>query len=498
MTSFRGLKTSSLEKSRGYVGWSRYAILLQVISKVLKFRVRGGFALMVATVFALCVLAILAATMTLINRNLGSGAGAELSQQARYSAAAGIREVLQQLARDPNWTPPGGNGSFYQPSSGTLETLSFVDPLLGFEVQVINNFAGSSPVPRPGGGSIPEGQVWMKAYGTYDGRRLAGHHGWGEKLAVKPEVKIDYALFETTSGCEPKETVIRSYSSEPFIPEAADPVAGTNLLYDTHLRAGNSFQIIPPVAIDGSLILPAPSSLLPPAPITTGGVVYDPVEPLRLKFRVPHSLRSVSPTTPTPTPGTPLPPGRYTDLNVYAGSPVILRSGVYVFDNIYVHPGARIDTLLDVAPPPTPPTPPPPLPELSPVVVYVRENFGVGMGSQVNTVSSVDLAAPPPVSLPRPRHFQLYTTDEGNDTTHGFGPGNTNVQIAGGGSEFVGIIAGDRAVVGQYAGSTIRGGMTVGRHVWGYGGATVVYDRTLTDVELEGETEWVLIGEADG
>ena len=40
--------------------------------------------------------------------------------------------------------------------------------------------------------------------------------------------------------------------------------------------------------------------------------------------------------------------------------------------------------------------------------------------------------------------------------------------------------------------------MTVGRHVWGYGGATVVYDRTLTDVELEGETEWVLIGEADG
>lgn len=251
----------------------------------------------------------------------------ERASQAKYAAKAGLSRALLELSKDPLWAPP----TLLLPD-GDPDGLPFRHDYLGSEIRVVNNWAGTAPIPAPDSTMVEPGRVWLECTGTLHGRALGGAHGVAAALAVKPEVVFDLACYqrEGTLNIGPPSVLIASYRSTnaPNVPKV--PVPAT--LSQATIRAEGGVMMNGASQLQGRVQVPRVDSEVS-AHLAAPLVDVVPDGPLRLQFSEPEAFRAL----PHPSHGGPdldLAPGPYLDIEVPAGGRLTLHGGTYYIDSL--------------------------------------------------------------------------------------------------------------------------------------------------------------------
>ena len=421
-------------------------------------RSKLGMALITVLLLVGVISLLLTSVATLSRQNTGSFLYKERILMANYAAQSGLRHAMLQLSENPNWAP-----------SGVVVGQLPLEGRLGYEVELVNNFSGLTPIASPGG-DVPSGQVWLRSQGTVEGKKLAGGFGRAQSFCVKPDVLFEDAFYERNHDLHPKNCVIDVYNSEPggaFLPDF-DPTNPATVRREASIRSDTSVDLEGSL-LDGHIIVPDESTTVTTVGSTLSGeILRQPEVPLKQKFSKPEIFASSSLAS-SPNTGRVL-PGPYSLLNVPDGGTVELeKGGLYYFQRVVLGEGSRLEIVDpggaadDVC------------------VVYVGIAFTLGQGAAVNPQLGADLS--------RPRDFQLYTSDEGNLT----GNPSTNVTL-GLDAEFTGVISGLGCRFKGSSNAELFGAVVCDHSSWDPG-FTVHYDVSLRGQTLQGDPEWVLINQ---
>jgi hypothetical protein len=368
------------------------------------------------------------------------------STRASYAAEAGVARVLLELSLDPNYNP----GTLVLPDSDP-KALDFSDKSLGAEVEIINNFAGTTSVPTPDGPLGP-GRVWCRSRGKLSGKFFRSQSSTAKAILTRPDVVMNYGLRQLQNQIVlGANNSIGSYLSAV----GADPKPPGSINSNVRLRTNELGILIPGSTVfNGAVDLPTAST--PVTGTVLGGTQVKQEAPPILKFSEPTTYRSLPHPNYTGSSINLAPNRPYGGVYVNAGGTLRLTGGEYFIGECYLQPGADIVVTGATA--------------TNPCIVYLGSGFLALGNNDINWNGA-------------PRTLQIYGCDAERDAI-----------------DDNGIMAGSR-VSCVWAGRETS--LTLGNNVQFYGAADIremkfgsncqlIFDETLAGEVLEGKPEWVL------
>lgn len=354
--------------------------------------------------------------------------------------------MLLELSRNPDYSP----GTLILPD-GDPSGLDFSDKSLGAEVDVVNNFSGTTPVSTPDG-SLAPGRVWLRSRGRVSGTFYRSQRYTARAIVTRPEVVLNYALRQAVGPIKlGAANTVRSYVPAGDLDPKPPGVLGANLRVranETGLSLGGG------ALIDGVVEIPTTDTPVSGTPSGGTEVVQD--GPASLKFSEPLAFR------PLPHPDAigsslDLPPGQpYGQIEVQPGGTLVLHAGEYYAINLVLRAGARLvvsGATVD-----------------DPCVFYIGSGFGASGNNEVNWEGA-------------PRLLQFYDTDIQGD-------GRNSSWISSGAR--MSCVWASRETAVNFGDDVEFYGALDG-HSFTFGSnCHLVFDETLVGEVLEGKAEWVV------
>lgn len=284
-----------------------------------------------------------------------TGLAYEMKSKGKYVSQSGLQLALEQLHLDPDW-----------PSPQTSQTLTLdvsPDGRLQAKLLVFNNSSGTTVETTPEGVAVGPGQVYIDSTAIVEGREILGSFGQASSLLVQPPVEFKHAVFDNDHGVAQQAgdawadaydsdlgenpTAIYNWSvGQPDQPSTTPPYDGRG---GSSIRSGGTLSSN--LITYGDLYLPT-GGILKNSNQVGGSVIRLDDPHIPLVFKVPIHLESDM-TSPF-TPGVPLPPGNYGDVNVPDHSVMILQRGDFRFDVLTLGEGSRVVLEEDTDVPPAP------------------------------------------------------------------------------------------------------------------------------------------------
>ena len=377
--------------------------------------------------------------------------------RASYAARAGLQNALVQLSGNDEWQPSS-------PFTGTLQH----DPSLSFEVEVLNNFSGSTDQIAPSGVTVPSRRVWLRSTGIVDGERVELGSGQAESLPVRPPVIFNHNIHERGSYIQFTGNVADTYEPLPSLnPEHFrddDPPNLSDGDRNASVRTGDYFSINLGL-VDGDITAPSLSDISADPSRYSGELIADPVQTPPLVFTRPASLPEPT-TVAVPGAGNVLAPGSYTELNIVPGERVEFQNGDYYFKILTIGDGGSLELTSDVS-------------KDEPCVIFIAEQMNVGIDAKVNLEHSNFKL--------HPDLLQIYGTDEDPE-------GKTRVTFDQGSLSCL-VLAGARIYAVMREDSEIFGSFIVESLVEGPNSKFHYPHDVLRNQELDTRNEWVLFNE---
>lgn len=399
--------------------------------------------MLVLALLTVIVLVSLAAVSLIEQHSSNSSRGLK-SAQTRYAARAGLNQALLKLSQDHNWDP----GTFTLPNGDTT-LVQFLDSNLGAEVTVLNNYLGTTPVPAPDGSTLAPGRVWLRSQGTLGGRVLTHAAGLAKAIAAQPDVKFDHALNQRAGvlNMTGLGVQVSSYSGN-YATSAGTFGDAAIVRGELGVTAGGGSSVAGMAEV--------PRAGLPLAGSFSLGTQVVAKGPLTLRFTEPRNYQSLPHPTPSGS-GLDLMAGPYGGVN--ASGTLTLHEGVYYFESLTLAANTTIN-LVGATP-------------TDPCVVYIGTALVTGPACQLNPGGE-------------PRLLQIYSTDSDNNGFEIFDLGAAT---------FCSAVFASKSMILQFGvGATLYGAADCRWFLWN-NNARVIFDEALIGQVLEGEPEWVMVGE---
>ncbi len=368
------------------------------------------------------------------------------STQASGAADSGVARVLLELSRDPEYNP----GTLVIPD-GSLLSLPFLDKALGAEVDVINNFSGTSTVPTPDGPLAP-GRVWLQSRGKVGDRFFRSQRSAAKAIVMRPDVIMDFGLRQLTGPIKlGNNNTVRSYLPAGVV----DPKPPATFSDSVILRANEAGVQVPgSSSIFGKVEIPTADT--PVSGSVTGGAVVREAAPPTLKFAEPLAFRALAHPDVSGA-MLDLPSGQpYGAVIVSPGGKLVLHGGEYYFIDIDLGTNARI--YVDGAT------------LANPCIIYLGSGFRARGNNEINWGGS-------------PRLLQIYDCDLEGDGI------NSNWIQAG--SKLSCVWAGRETGL-SFENNVIFYGAVDAKEVKFQNNCQLVFDESLVGQVLEGKPEWIL------
>lgn len=395
-----------------------------------------GIALVSILILLAVVAGIVGSSTLFVQQRVASSALRDNELKGRYAAQAGISRALEELRSDGNWEP---------------DTFSEeIAPELGFEVEVVNNRAGTSPRSAPDGSEVAPRHVWLRSVGIVRGERVRGRFGQATTQAVQPLPQFDHAVHAMAPLVMNswRDNVVDSYDGvfTNYQPLGSRP---NRVSANVRLEGGG---LADNVTVDGNIVVPDADLDCVVNGVVTGVKVVDATAYPRLIFRAPAALET-APIGACPADGF-IPPGRYGSLP-FGTTPIEFGEGDYYFTDVDAY--RRPD--ITIAGP-------------GPTTIYVERGFHPGVRMNVGG---------------DPRQLRIFFIDTG--ATNSFQPEVNSVVCC--------VVAGSALRFSLTENDEFYGAVICDTFAYTQTGSKIHYDESLKDVPLEAATEWVLVNEGE-